>query len=269
LELKEHAEAIEALYAAKKIRLPKHSDLGLLIQNAKDLWTNWFLNKQSELSYDMIFQALHLARIADALLPLKSEKEQSQYLKDMLSGSLNFLARKQSVAKNMLWELELWSKIKKKLTQVYLQEPPDIVVDFDGSHIGIACKKIYSEKHVQNVLSQAVSQIEKEFKFGIVAINIDDLLPADSILNESNQEAVAKRLFHRNGQFLERHDRHFRKYLSNNRLISAIVFSAVISDLHNESPRFNNSWQWTVWSFPGIPDDYQTQLNQFYNAIMN
>ncbi len=269
LGLKERAEAIEHVYADVKIRLPHDSGLGLLIQNAKEYWENWFLNRTSNLSSEMLFLALHLERIAEAILPLKNEKGQSQHLKDILSGTLNFLERKESHAKNMLWELEVWSKLRKKTSAVYLQEPPDIVVDFDGSHIGIACKKIYSEKHVQNVLSQAVCQIEKEFEFGIVAINIDDLLPADTILNENTRNAVSERLFQHNGEFIERHDRHFRKYLSKERLISAIISSAVISDIHSEKPRFNNSWQWTVWAFPDIPKKHQVQLNRFYDVVMN
>ena len=121
-----------------------------------------------------------------------------------------------------------------------MREPPDIVVDFNDSRIGIACKKIYSERHVQNVLSEAVSQIQKEFEFGIAAINIDDLLPAKAILNLNSSQAVAERLHQHNGEFLQRHDRHFRKYLAEGSLISAIISSCIISEVPNEKPQFNN-----------------------------
>lgn len=269
LELKERAEAIEDLYASADVRLPADSGLGGMIQNAKELWESWFLNKTSGQTYEMLFMAMHLDRIAEAILPLKGEQEQAQYLKDLLSGTLDFFERKPSHAKNVFWELEIWSRLRKKTKQVFLREPPDIVVDFNDSRIGIACKKIYSERHVQNVLSEAVNQIQKEFEFGIAAINIDDLLPAKAILNLNSSQAVAERLHQHNGEFLQRHDRHFRKYLAEGRLISAIISSCIISDVPNEKPQFNNAWQWTAWTILGLPKEHQIQLDRFYDIIMN
>ena len=269
LELKERAEAIEDLYASADVRLPADSGLGGMIQNAKELWESWFLNNTSGQTYEMLFMAMHLDRIAEAILPLKGEQEQAQYLKDLLSGTLDLFERKPSHAKNVFWELEIWSRLRKKTKQVFLREPPDIVVDFNDSRIGIACKKIYSERHVQNVLSEAVSQIQKEFEFGIAAINIDDLLPAKAILNLNSSQAVAERLHQHNGEFLQRHDRNFRKYLAEGRLISAIISSCIISDVPNEKPQFNNAWQWTAWTILGLPKEHQIQLDRFYDIIMN
>lgn len=269
LELKERAEAIEDLYASADVRLPADSGLGGMIQNAKELWESWFLNNTSGQTYEMLFMAMHLDRIAEAILPLKGEQEQAQYLKDLLSGTLDFFERKPSHAKNVFWELEIWSRLRMKTKQVFLREPPDIVVDFNDSRIGIACKKIYSERHVQNVLSEAVNQIQKKFEFGIAAINIDDLLPAKAISNLNSSQAVAERLHQHNGEFLQRHDRHFRKYLAEGRLISAIISSCIISDVPNEKPQFNNAWQWTVWTIPGLPKEHQIQLDRFYDIVMN
>lgn len=269
LELKKRAIAIEDLFTEVNVRLRPDSGLGRMIQNAKDLWESWFLNESGGQTYEMLFVAMHLDRIAEAMLSLKGEPEQAQYLKDILSGTLDFFERKKSHAKNIFWELEVWSRLRKKTKQVFLKEPPDVVVNFDDTRIGIACKKIYSERHVQNVLSQAVSQIEREFEFGIAAINIDDLLPPQAILNLESSHEVAERLHQHNGEFLRRHDRHFRKYLAKGRLISALISSCIISDVPYERPRFNNAWQWTVWTIPGLPKDHQVQLDRFYNIVMN
>ena len=269
LELKEHAKEIEDLFTEANVCLRPDSSLGRMIQNAKDLWESWFLNESSGQTYEMLFAAMHLDRIAEAILPLKGELEKSQYLKDILSGTLDFFEREQSYAKNIFWELEVWSQLRKKTKHVFLKDPPDIVVNFNDINIGIACKKIYSERHVQNVLSQAVSQIEKEFEFGIAAINVDDLLPPHSLLNLESNHAVAERLQQHNGEFLRRHDRHFRKYLAEGRLISALISSCIISDVPNERPQFNNALQWTVWTIPGLPKDHQVQLDHFYNLVMN
>ena len=251
------------------MRLQPDSGLGRMIQNAKDLWESWFLNELGSRVYEMLFAAMHLDRIAEAMLPLKGEPEQAQYLKDILSGTLDFFKREESHAKNIFWELEVWSKLRKKTKHVFLKEPPDVIVNFDDTRIGIACKKIYSERHVQNVLSQAVSQIEKEFEFGIAAINIDDLLPAQATLNLESNHAVAERLQRYNEEFLRRHDRHFRKYLAKGRLISAIISSCTISDVFHERHQFNNACQWTIWTIQGLPENHQVQLDRFYNIVMN
>lgn len=269
LELKERAKAIEDLFTEANVRLQPDSGLGHMIQNAKDLWESWFLNESGRQTYEMLFAAMHLNRIAEAILPLKGEPEQAQYLRNVLSGTLDFFERRKSHAKNIFWELEVWSNLRKKTKHVFLRDPPDVVVNFNDTRIGIACKKIYSERHVQNVLSQATSQIEKEFEFGIAAINIDDLLPSQSTLNLESSHAVAERLHHYNGEFLGRHDRHFRKYLAKGRLISALISSCIISDVPCERPRFNNASQWTIWTIPGLPEDHQVQLDRFYSIVMN
>jgi hypothetical protein len=77
---------------------------------------------------------------------------------------------------------------------VHLDDPPDVIVNYENSRIGIACKKLYSERHVQNVLSEAVGQIEGDFDFGIVGLNLDDLLPEGVVLKGSSTNAVAERL---------------------------------------------------------------------------
>ena len=107
-----------------------------------------------------------------------------KFLTVFTSGSLNLQQRDNSLAKNMLWELELWSILRRRSFSATLREPPDIVVIFEGAMVGIACKKLYSENNVEKVLSEAVGQIEAVFDYGIVAVNLDDLILPDQILNQ-------------------------------------------------------------------------------------
>lgn len=269
LDLKDKAVAIEALFAKSGVSLRSDSGLGRMIQNAKDLWGQWFVG-QGEIRYELLFAAMHLDRIAEAVLPLAHEDEdtRTRYLNALLSGTVGFFERKQSRAKNLFWELELWSRLRRKNQRIFLKEPPDITVEFDDARIGIACKKVYSESGVEKTLSRAVNQIEGRFEFGIAAINLDDLLPPNAILREASSEAVKERLHRCNGEFLQRHDRHFRRYLASGRLVSVIVSSAVICDVPIERPQFSNAWQWTAWTIPGLPEEHQVQLQRFYEIVM-
>jgi hypothetical protein len=269
LETKACAKQIEDIYEKANIQISNNSGLGELIKTAKDLSDNWLPGNKNNLGYHMFFLSMHLARIAESLLLLNNEKNKDRYLRELLSGSLNFFKRGTSHAKDIFWEIEAWAKIKKRLDSVYLQEPPDIVVDYDDSQIGISCKKLYTENHVQNVLSQAVQQIEKGFEFGIVAVNIDDLLPADVVLKMGSSDAVIERLNQINTSFINRHVRHFSKYFSASRIISAIVSTSIIADVPSEKPRFSNTYQWTVWAVTELKERHKIQLNKFYQTIMN
>lgn len=268
LGVKSKAEEVEALYSANELTLPSNCDLAELIANAKILWERWFTNKTAELEMIRLFKLLHLDRIADAILALKDEPERVRYLKELSSGTIDFFKREMSHAKNILWELEVWSWLRRKLATVYLREPPDIVIEFSESRIGIACKKLYSEKHVQNVLSEAVHQIEETFDFGIVAVNLDDFTPADNVLKAPDSNKIAERLLKLNEDFIQRNERHFRRYLATGRLISAIVSTTVIADVANAKPQFNNASQWTIWAIPGLDEEKNRQLRSFYNAVM-
>lgn len=268
LEIRTRAKEIEQIYSDAAVSLPETSDLGRLVRNAKELWEKWFLDGPERLTSEAFFFAIHLDRIADAVLPLRSITNSVDYLKALLSGSLNFFAREPSKAKDVLWELEVWSHLLRRNAHAHLEEP-DVIVNYDNSRIGIACKKLYSEKHVQNVLSEAVRQIERDFDFGIVALNLDEFLPKGVVLKMDSTNAVAERLLRANKLFLEKHERHFRKYLAKGRLLSAIVSTSILADVPSERPQFRNTYQWTNWTIRGLDARYQEPLNKFYGTVMS
>jgi len=206
LQVKDKAVEIEGLFRMHGLALPQASQLAMLINNCKRLWEEWFMNRMDRLNMNMLFTALHLDRIAEAVLPLREAPNCRSYLQSICDGSLDFFKREKSRAKDIFWEIETWAILKRKLPNVSLCEPPDILVDFGNANIGIACKKIYSEKHVQNVLSQAVSQIEKNLDVGIVAVNIDDLVPADKVLKAASFQEMTQVVRGLNESFIQRHE---------------------------------------------------------------
>ena len=266
-QIKQKALQVEELYLANGITIPSRSDLAALISSTKELSDSWHLGQVEKTSINLLFMMAHFNRIADAILFLENEKDCSKYLKVFISGHLNFLNRKKSRAKNILWEIELWASLKRMGFNVSLDEP-DINIIFGDSKISIACKKFYSEGHVQNVLSKAISQIEADSDIGIVAINLDDLVPEEVILKAPNQAVAAQVVNKFNEDFLKRHERHFQKYLTSGRIISALVSTAVLADFHQASTRFNNVRQATIWTIPGLPEKKDKILRKFYNQLM-
>ena len=268
LQIKEKAIELEAFYHEFNVIIPDGCGLSNLLKSAKTLSDSWLKNDVNALSNIILWDSAHLIRVSESIFTLRGEKDIKFYLKKLTKGSLNLLQRDRSEAKDFLWELELLHKLRSHGVEAVLKDPPDIVAAFEDSKIGIACKKIYSENNVEKVLSNGVSQIEREYEFGIVAINIDDLTPSDSLLVANSKEAMADKINKLNDVFLKKHERHFRKYLSTGRILSALVSTTVLADLEKERVRLNNASQSTVWMIPGLTNEKTKVFKNFYNQIM-
>jgi hypothetical protein len=268
LEMKAKAQAVESFYADSGVPIPVGCSLAHLVQSAKELSDAWLIDGTKNIPNKTLWRAAHLARVSEAIIALRGATNLNLYLRKLINGSLDLLDRDQSVAKDFLWELELLHVLRVHGVAAELKEPPDIVATFEGSKIGIACKKVYSEENFEKVLSEGVSQIEQQYEFGIVAINIDAMTPTDSILVANTQEEMATQVSKLNQHFLRRHERHFRKYLSSGRLLSALISTSVLADLRNEKPRLNNARQSTVWMIPGLPVEKEIMFKKFYDRIM-
>jgi len=268
LQIKEKALNIERLYAENSIPLLAPCNLASIIADAKALSDSWLLNQAKGQSTTRLFHAVHLDRIADAILALNQVPDRNKYLTALTTGNLDLLGRERSYAKDVLWELELWSTLKRKSFDVTLSEP-DIVVVFEDARIGIACKKLYSDKNVEKVLSQGVAQIAGSFDFGILAVNLDDLLPPNGYMEAPDQVTMGERIYDFNIKFLKAHERHFRKYLPTGRLIAALVSTCILANVSDgRRTRLTNAQQATVWAIPGLPFAKERQLIRFRDQLM-
>ena len=267
LQIKEKAKAIEKLYYDNNVPLPPECALAILVGDAKTFSDAWLMDNRAVANEKLMFRVSFLDRIADGILPLFDVPERVKYLKCLTCGNLNLQQRKRSLAKDILWELELWARLRRRAIIATLHEP-DIIVNFEDATVGIACKKLYFENNVEKVLSQAVKQIEDTHAFGIVAVNLDDLPWPDRILIQPNQEAMGKAIDQFNLGFLGRHQRHFKKYLKSGRVISALVSTSVLAALSSHKPAFQIGTQATIWTIPGLPPEKEKQLQRFYFQLM-
>jgi hypothetical protein len=266
--LRSKVELIRNLYKESSIQLNSTSQLYGLLESAEELVDEWASGNSETTNMPLLFKSLHVERISNAIQVLSSEYLREKYLKDLLRGTLNFFEREPSHAKSILWELEVCTKIRKAIPDTQLAEP-DVVVSLQGQEIAIPCKKIFSEKGVPKVLSNAVSQFENLFDFGIVAINIDDLIPADVLLKARTFEELNDKLHSANMIFLANHERHFNKYLSKSRIIAAIASTALVADIRDESPRFNNAHQWAIWTTPELLPAHAKAIEAFRERVMS
>lgn len=268
LNLKDKAKAVEQLFLDNNVTFPPGCYLAGLMADAARLSDAWLMDDLETANAQLLFRVSAIDRIAEAVLPLATVPNRSEYLTALTSGSLDLLQREQSKARDILWELELWSLLNSRGLTATLHEP-DLVVHFEDATIGIACKKLYSENNVAKVLSEGVSQIEATHEFGVLAVNLDDLLPRGQILQETNEESMGKRIQKINEAFLRKHKRHFVRYLQPGRVISAMVSTTLLAeDLSSQKLKFNVGSEATFWTIPGLPREKLKQLQRFRFQLM-
>lgn len=215
-----------------------------------------------------LLSALQIQRISEAVLPLAGPPLVREKLAETLVGELNLLSRKRSKAKDTLWELELHRILSECGIRPRFAEP-DLMVLLAGTDAGIACKKLYSEANVEKVLSQAIGQVERNCSSGIVALDIEDLLPENAILQVPNSSGMAARLNAHNDAFMQRHERHLRKYLEPGRAISVVVSCAALVDILDRTPRFYAARQTTMWNIPNHSPKQSSQVKAILVALLS
>ncbi len=247
---------IQDTFASNDVKINQHSFLFKLLSNTLKNYND------SNTPYE-VFNALYVSRIYSALLNLEDFPSKEKYLKDLLKDTLDFMEISQSHSKNILFELEVTGSLRKIFKDTYLDEP-DIVVPFKDGNVGIACKKVISENNFEKQLSKGVKQIKNnDFIFGIVAINIDNLLPEKTILNADTISQASDILHEKNMEFINKYSKKFFKYLEENRIISVLVVSSTIADIKSEKPRFNNISQSTIWTIQDLEEEHKRKIDKF------
>lgn len=266
-EVSNRARQVRELFTRQNVTFHPTSAIGGLLKDAEALERNFIAGKAGEPEFQTLLRAAHLDRMVDALLLLEREPNCRAYLNKLTSASLNFLDRTHSPAKDTFWEIELWAKLKGNDPNVRLADPPDIIMDTAAGPLGIACKKIYSRKNVAHQLSSAVKQLKPFCGIGIAAINIDDLVPGDSILRSRTAAEMLQYIDAENVRFLVSCEQPVRKYFESGRLSAVAICTSLLAEVTNDGTRFNNAKQMTIWAFPSVPAVVSTRIAAFAKAL--
>lgn len=258
-EISDLAEQARAIFQNRGVRLHRDSSLGKILRAANDLSTSWDQGKRVGTIHE-ILAAAQANRVSRAVIAAAGETSALESLRRIAGNSMDLMGRMQSQGKDHLWELELRDILRRRGVVAELIDPPDIVATVSGLSVPIACKKIYSEKGVEAQVRKGVKQVEAHGIGGLVALNIDDLLPGDSILKQRTHIAASASLGAFVRQFIERHRFTLQRYVAEGHCDGMLISAACICDLDEGAPRFSTVTDTTLWSLQSLAPD---ALNRF------
>jgi hypothetical protein len=263
---KKVAEDLLALYANAGVSLSSQCSLGQLIRDAIALADAWVAGKIIDDTDPLpIIRGQQLDKIARAALPLAGMAENKNHLLALKRGCLDPLARKQSPAKDKLWELELWTILNGLGIPAVLAEP-DIVVSTTSGDIGIACKRIYSLANAAKSMSDGIGQIKGTGLTGLLAVNIDDVaMPAGVVIAAASIESASKLLNNINLKFIDYHRVGLLEYVSTGR--SAAVMVSTSAPLYLENEGIRECRQSQFWTHPHLDASKKKHILEFEKAL--
>jgi hypothetical protein len=255
-EISERSSELREVLAQRGVRFHRDSTLGKVLRDAESLAREWEAGNR-ELEFRLLVNAAHANRISEAVLSVRDDRDAQQCLVRIAGNDMNLSGRAQSQGKDHLWELDLFYALRRHGFSGRLVDPPDIVVELLGSPYPIACKKIYSEKGVQAQMRKGVKQLINQGEGGLVALNIDDLVPDDTILRSADRRDASNFLAKFNHDFVERHRLTLQSFVKGGRCDGIFVSTSVLADLKNSKPRFNLVTENQLWTLDCI--DFKAQ----------
>ena len=175
------------------------------------------LNKQYERDpsgYEMkrFLGSIEALWVAEALELAIGDPASREAIHRIVSSDMSMSGRQLSQGKDSLWELDLYRRLKRGGATIRLEEP-DLVVDLGNSlgRFGVACKKVYSESGVRDAFEVGCGQLRTHGLPGVVAFNLDDLMPEKTLVRAQSTAALHETLARKGKKFATDHEAVFKR----------------------------------------------------------
>ncbi|WP_152553220.1 hypothetical protein [Bordetella bronchiseptica] len=277
-------QQIRDVLAKRNVRMRSGSALDQLLRRAEGLNQKWENGTIPELlaklddsvgkerdafvqslaqHYRMAADALHVNRLTSAVLTVQDDPSVQQPLQRMASGIMQPDNRKPSQAKDALWEIVLLAHLRDCGLAAKFQDPPDIVMALDGREYPVACKKVWSEEGVEDHIRKGGKQLRPFENGGVIALNLDDIVPTDSLLCLSNRAAAGQFLDRFNLAFIERHRDLFEQAVMEGRCDGLWISVAAATVLTNDNPSFSLYTHASIWHLKDASAESIARLERF------
>lgn len=256
-------DAIEGL----GIRMHRDCALAKLLREAEALARDWEQGHTDEKWLPRLMAAAHSNRISDAIAECLSDPEAIECIRRMCSNGLDISGRERSMGKDALWELDLASFLKRRGISTVHEDPPDLIADFGFGAYPIACKKVYSEQGIESQVRKGAKQLERYGRPGLVAINFDDLAPANALLQSQSQISASDFLAKLNHEVINRNQARLQRFIVDGRCDGLLVSTTTLADIVDSTTRFNTHTQTTLWTLDSIGPDQRDRIARIRTAL--
>lgn len=267
-EVAEKGDRAKAILGRKSVSLHPSSVLATLMNRTRQLSTEWNSQERSKGWEDRLFSALHANRICDAVIAVEHDPGAQECLKRIAGSDMNLPLHGQSQGKDALFELELLGYLRRHGLSARLEEP-DIVVDMPWGAYPMACKKINSIKNLEKQVSSACRQLKPFAGAGVIALNIDVLVPENHFLGAPTGNLASARLQHMIEKFRERHGWKLREVMAAARCDGVLFSLTSMADVVQLRPRLNYFTQTDCWTLSNRNYHGRRRFSEFSTALIN
>lgn len=250
-EIAAKAKNVRVGLEERGIKLRAGSALWQLLRQADTLSLVWAEGGKPR--NEVVWDTLHVNRLADVVTNLLDEPGIEMALTRMAGSVMQPDDRRVSQGKAAFWELVLLSFLKDRGFSVKAAEP-DILVDFGFGDYPIACKKSWSEKGIEDHVRKAAKQLAPFRNGGVIALNLDDLVPSGHGLAVPTLEQASLKLSRAQQSFIEKHKGLLAKAVIEGKCEGFIISTTVNAVLTEEETQPNLVSNFTVWSGTESPE---------------
>jgi hypothetical protein len=243
-EIAVKAKLVRAVLEQRNVKLRAGSALSQLLSQADNLSLAWA--EQVKPDNRVVWETAFVNRLADAVINLPDEPGIQEALKRMAGSVMQPDDRSTSQGKDALWELVLLSDLKNNGLAVTAAEP-DILVDFGMGNYPIACKKIWSESGVAKRVSHAAKQLAPFNNGGVIALNLDDLVPVGKVVSVPTKAYVKDVMTKFNLDFVERHRDVLQNAVKDGKCDGFIISTTAFAVLWEEKTSAYLASQTSLW----------------------
>jgi hypothetical protein len=247
-EVAQLVDVAERVILERGIRFTPQSVLHKLFADARKLDRDW---RDSSRSPSLVtgINSVYAEKIARIVTDLIDAPGVEEALQRIAGSDINLSHRLKSQGKDALWELSLLTTLLRKQISAELVDPPDIVVELQMGSYAIACKKIYELKSLFSRLRDGAKQISKSGSPGVIALNIDDLLPGDHILTSQSPKVALDILSRETKSFFHENFAAFDRIREKSCLDGVLISASTISDITETSTRLNLTTSFNFYPF--------------------
>jgi hypothetical protein len=246
-QVAEKTGLVRRVFETRRIALHPQSVLSQMFNKAEALAETAKSGSPNGSGIEHLIAAMHANRISDAILGVAEEALAQELLLRIAKKDMDLALRAASHGKDALWELELLAFLRRKGARAWLQEP-DIVVSLDGTAYPIACKKINADSGTVSQVRSACKQLRNFGAQGIVALNIDELVPENSVLRGPTVISTGRHLQELAEEYLDRHRLDLQKAVAGEKCDAIIISITSLAEIEGSKPKWNYQTESMFWS---------------------